>query len=447
MKIQTWIVAGLLTASLLVPAEELKIAENGTACAGILIPEKTKPVVELAAQELAVYLKKITGAEFRVGTSSKFKTNFKLGFGDPKGLDDEEFIIRTSGKDIEIFGRDSKEKFPIFDLYYFCKEKGTLRGVYYFLEQLGVRWPAPGMDHIPEQKTLVLKPLDIRFKPYFKDRRIGSAAFKFMGEWPDASEYCRNNDEAMMWYMRIGETPRQFAHGCHSERSLALFKDPEWKSDVTRLQLNKGKRDPRYSCWTHPDVKKIWMKAADAYFSGISAHKAGFKYASTWGRTGWDWPSPFTQPDEFMIDPMDYSQKNNGRCYCDRCQEYRKTHPCPDDTDMIWAVIGDVADFIREKHPGCYITTLIYPPKYQVPTRKLPSNVRVRVCLAGPKTGLDPVHFEKEFQTIRTWNKLTGNKVPLWTYHCVGFNNVMPRIVETYPHLLKKYIHSLKGIG
>ena len=447
MKLKSGIISALCLAAALLAGAELTIAENGVAKAGILVPENTKPVVKLAAQELASYLKKITGAEFTVGTSSKFKTNFKLGFGDPKGLDNEEFIIRTSGNDIEIFGRDSKEKFPIFDLYFFCKEKGTLRGVYFFLEQLGVRWPAPGMDHIPEQKTLVLKPLDIRFKPYFEDRRIGSAAFTFMGRWPDSSEYCRNNNEAMMWSLRIGESPRQFAHGCHSEHSLALYKDPEWKSDITRIQLNKGKRDPRYSCWTHPDVKKIWMKAADAYFSGISAHKAGFKYASTWGRTGWKWPSPFTQPDEFMIDPMDHSQNNDGRCYCDRCQEYRKNHPCPDDTDMIWEVIGDVADSIREKHPGGYITTLIYPPKYGIPARKLPSNVLVRLCLTGPKTGLDPVHFEKEFQTIRTWNKLTGKKVPLWTYHCADFNNVMPNIVETYPHLLKKYIHSLKGIG
>lgn len=447
MKIQTRIIAGLLASSLLLPAAELKIAENGIACAGILIPEKTKPVVELAAKELAVYLKKITGAEFQVGTSSKFKTNFKLGFGDPKGLENEEFIIRTSGNDIEIFGRDAKEKYPMFNLYFFCKEKGTLQGVYYFLEQLGVRWPAPGMDHVPEQKTLVLKPLDIRFKPYFKDRRIGSGANSFMGRWPDAREYCTNNDEAMMWYLRIGESPRQFAHGCHSEHSLALYKDPEWKSDVTRLQLNKGKRDPRYSCWTHPDVKKIWMKAADAYFSGISAYKAGFKYASTWGRIGWRWPSPFTQPDEFMIDPMDHSQNNDGRCYCDRCQEYRKTHPCPDDTDMIWEVIGDVADSIREKHPGCYITTLIYPPKHGIPARKLPSNIRVRLCLTGPKTCLDPAHFEKEFETVRTWEKITGHKVPLWTYHCADFNHVMPHIVETYPHLLKKYILSLKENG
>ena len=203
MKLKSSIVSVLCMLSALLTGTDLSIAENGVAKAGILVPENTKPVVRLAAEELASYLKKITGAEFTIGTRSKFKTNFKLGFGDSSGLENEEFIIRTVGNDIEIFGRDSKEKFPIFDLYYFCKEKGTLRGVYYFLEQLGVRWPAPGMDHVPAQKTLVLKALNIRFQPYFKDRRIGSGAYRFMRIYSDAHEYCKNNDEAMMWYLRI----------------------------------------------------------------------------------------------------------------------------------------------------------------------------------------------------------------------------------------------------
>ena len=74
----------LLAASLLTvfttASAELKIAENGKACAGILIPENAKPIVKMAAQELTTYLKKITGAEFKYGTVSDHKVNFKLGF-------------------------------------------------------------------------------------------------------------------------------------------------------------------------------------------------------------------------------------------------------------------------------------------------------------------------------------------------------------------------------
>ena len=440
---KTGIVLISFLAALLISGAELTIAENGAAKAGILIPENARPVVRVAAAELAEYLKKITGAEFTVGTKSKYKTNFKLGFGDPAGLDNEEFIIRTQDDQIEIFGHDSDRKFSWFQFYYYGNRKGTLQGVYYFLEQLGVRWPAPDMEHVPVRKTLVLKPLDIRFKPYFKDRHIGSGAYTFVNNRPDSREYCKNNEDAMKWYMRIGESPRHVVPGCHSERSLALFKDPEWKSDKTRLQLDKnGKRNPNYSCWTHPDVKRIWLKAADAYFSGKTARQAGFKYVSARS-----WPYPFVVKDEFMIDPMDNDGVNDGRCYCERCKQFRKAHPCPDDTDLIWEVIADVADFIQKKHPGKYITTLVYPPKRQVPKRQLPSNVRVRVCLSGPKIGLDPVQFENEIKTIRTWHQVTGRKVPLWTYHCVGHGNSMPHIVETYPHLIKNYVQALKGIG
>ena len=445
MKLRHLIVSGLFLASTLLAAADLTIAENGVARAGILIPEKARPVVKVAADELAGYLKKITGAEFTVGTTSKYKTNFKLGFGDPKGLAPEEFIIRTSGNDIEIFGHDSDKRFSKFSFYYHYTDKGTLMGVYYFLEQLGVRWPIPGFDHIPERKTLVLKPLDIRFKPYFRDRQIGSNAYRFIDRHPDGREYCRNDQEAMRWYMRIGESPRQVVLGCHSESALGLFRDPEWKSDPTRLQLTKqGQRDPHHSCWTHPDVKKLWTRAADDYFSGKTAAEAGFKYRRDPTSR---WPGPFLVKSEFMVDPMDHGGSNDGRCYCGRCQDFRKKHPCPDDTELLWAVIGDVADSVAKKHPGCFITTLIYPPKRLVPSRKLPHNVRVRVCLSGPKSGLEADKFEKEIETVRTWHKLTGNKVPLWTYHCVGFGNAMPHIVETYPHLLKKYAMALKGIG
>ncbi|MBR4664971.1 MAG: hypothetical protein IKO93_13955, partial [Lentisphaeria bacterium] len=163
---------GRVKAESAVSGDAFAIAENGEARAGILIPKNAKPIVRLAAKELAGYLKKITGADFPIGPTAQFKTNFKLGFGDPAGLDNEEFIIRTKDGQIEIFGHDTDYKVS-WRHYFSCDEKGTLLGVWYFLELLGVRWPAPGMDHVPEQKTLVLKPLDIRFKPFFRDRHIG----------------------------------------------------------------------------------------------------------------------------------------------------------------------------------------------------------------------------------------------------------------------------------
>ena len=99
-----------LISAAIVSAAEFKIADNGKAQAGIIIPANAKPIVKLAADELAEYLGKMTGAKFTVSTKSTFKNNFKLGFGNPKGLEKEEFVIRTNGNDLEIYGHDTAKK-------------------------------------------------------------------------------------------------------------------------------------------------------------------------------------------------------------------------------------------------------------------------------------------------------------------------------------------------
>ena len=442
------LLTALLLSAFALTGADLKIAENGKACAGVLIPANAKPIVKMAAKELTGYLKKITGADFKYGTESKFKVNFKLGFGDPKGLENEEFIIRTNGNDIEIFGHDTDRRRSMFMYYYYTNQKGTLQGVYYFLEQLGVRWPTPSFEHVPQQRTLVVRDMNIRFKPYFKDRHVGSFAFAAVNKHPDSTYYFKNRDEAMLWFMRIGESPRHVVHGSHSERSLGLYSDKKWISVKERLQLSKkGKRDHRYSCWTNPDVRKMWIRAADAYFGGKRPKDIGLKYVSSSSGIRNGWPYPFLFGDEFMIDPMDNDGVNDGRCYCKNCQDFRRKNPCVDDTELIWNVIIEVAEFVEKKYPGCYITTLCYPPKLQMPKRKIPSNIRVRLCLSGPKVLLQKADYKRELQKIRAWHKFSRNRVPLWTYHCVRHMDSMPDIVETYPHLIKKYLHSIKDIS
>ncbi|MBR4662517.1 MAG: hypothetical protein IKO93_01460, partial [Lentisphaeria bacterium] len=120
-------------------AAPLKIAENGKACAGILIPADAKPVTRFAARELADYLGKMTGAKFTVGTESTYKVNFRIGFGDAADFQPNEYVIRTSGNNIDIYGRDSDKPFNWFEFYHHVPWQGSLRGVYEFLDLQGVR--------------------------------------------------------------------------------------------------------------------------------------------------------------------------------------------------------------------------------------------------------------------------------------------------------------------
>ena len=424
---------------------ELKIAENGQAQAGILIPANARPIVKIAATELADYLGKITGAKFTVGEKSAFKTNFKIGFGDPAGLDQSEFIIRTRGNDIEIYGHDTARKFNWFFCHYDCTEKGSLLGVYHLLDLLGVRWVTPDFEHVPAIRDLTIKDLNIRFKPVFLDRNPGAASYNFMTKYADSREYMKNADGAHKFAVRNFKSPRNIITGCHSEYALGLQKDPEWLSDQTRIRLSpEGKRTPGFSCWTHPDVMNLWIKAADDYFAGKSITEAGFKYTRGPYMHS-KWPYPFISADEFMIDPSDHFGGNDGRCYCERCNEFRKKHPCADDSEIIWRVIAKVAEHIHRKYPGKYITTLVYPPKREIPSIKLPPNVRVKICLSGPKQMHAPKAYVNDMKQVERWKEYTGNPVSVWCYHLVGFNEAMPDIVETYPRKIAAYIKALRG--
>ena len=430
--------------AVLLNGAEWKIAENGKAAAGIIIPANAKPIVKFAAGELAHFLEKMTGAEFTVGTTSAYKTNFKLGFGKADDLRFDESIIRTVGNDIEIYGKDTSSPVNIFYYFYDGHEKGTLHGVYHLLDKLGVRFPVPGYAHVPENKNLALQEMNIRYKPYYKERHSTGMDYSFMSKHPDSSDYAVSNNGAMLDVIRLGGSTRNLVIGCHSESAFQLWKDVEWLSDPTRSRLGKdGVRTPKYSCWTHPDVKALWMRAADAYFSGKTPKQAGFKNMRGGGNS---WPYPFVSPHEFMIDPYDYDGISDGICYCARCQDFRKKHPCKDDSEIMWRVIADVAEYIHKKYPGKKITTLVYPPKTEIPKIKLPPNIQVKLCFAGAKSCLSPASLQGDINKMKAWADFTGNPVGLWLYHLIGFNQSMPDIVETYPRLMKQYFTATKGM-
>lgn len=426
--------------------EEITIAENGKAKAGIVIPAKAPGVVKLAAGELKNYLDKMTGATFVVGEKPSDGVNIYLGFGDAKDFKPDTYVIQAEGKRIDIYGKDDPApRAELFDLFYDNPWKGTLTGVYAFLRSLGVRWFAPGKRHelVPSKPTLKIPEIFVKDTPIFADRQIADV-WDFKKVFPDAGEYCDNGVDVFLWGLRNGASTRNMVMGCHSEQSLQLYKNKEWLAHPERQQLEKnGRRNPHYSCWTDPAVTELWKKAADAYFSGKSPKDIG-----------WDlppylrskWPCPFISPDEFMIDSMDTTDDNDGRCCCPRCNEFRKKYPCPDDSELRWKVIIDVAQMVKEKHPGKYISTLVYGKKKEMPKYfKVPDNIRVRICVSGPKEIDHPVRLAADLTLVKQWSGLLGKKnLPLWTYQCICFARTLPGIPDTYPRHIVEFARIIR---
>ncbi|MBQ6470371.1 MAG: DUF4838 domain-containing protein [Victivallales bacterium] len=433
--------------SLLLPAAEITLAENGLAKATIVIPEQPKPIVKYAAAELAEHLQKMTGATFPIGFKPGNDVNIYLGFGNADGFQADEYVLNAQGSRIDIYGKDTSAKVNLFNYFYDNPDKGTLCGVYCFLDSLGVRWLAPGQEgmHVPDCKTLRIQEQSIRFKPFFQDRQICDA-WNFM-KMPDAKEYATDARDLYRWGLRNHVSTRNMVAGCHSERSLKLHENPEWLTHPTAHQLMKdGTRNPKYSCWTDPFTKEIWLRAVEGYFSGRAPKECGFDLN---GYLHSQWPMPFISPDEFMIDPMDHGKTNDGRCWCDRCQDFRKKHPCQDDTEIIWQVIGDIAKQVELKYPGKYISTLVYPPKKLLPkTIETPKNIRIRICMQGPRNMVFPEMLENDLKLLKTWGDFLGPRnIPLWVYQCAaGFGLALPGVIDTYPHLIARFIQEIKPL-
>ncbi len=177
-------------------AAEITLVREGRAEVAILVPEgqwkhlqmsATKLTSEgvsvpLAAVELADYLEKITGDRPLLATETQngvvadsriylgpCRANLELFKEALPGP--EEFIIRTQGNDLHIFGGDEAVGGAT------CH--GTLYGVYDFIErELGVRWLFPG-EHgevVPKRRTIVIAETNRREQPRIEKRKVRNQA-------------------------------------------------------------------------------------------------------------------------------------------------------------------------------------------------------------------------------------------------------------------------------
>jgi len=173
-------------------AEELKLVANGAAPAPIIIFKDAPPLTRQAADELALYIEKISGAKPQVieglpepvpehaiwvGYQPKLKELFpKVDF---ELKHPEEILIACDGKNLVIAGRDRWDPNcmtitrPRGKPVSIQQEYGTCNAVYTFLQDnLGVRWLWPGElgEDIIKKDTIALAPFEFRYHPQWRYR-------------------------------------------------------------------------------------------------------------------------------------------------------------------------------------------------------------------------------------------------------------------------------------
>lgn len=196
MSVLRYMTAAMIVLAMSVTAQgaaaEMVLVEDGVSRAPIVIFENAPPFTRRAADELAEYMGKISGATpeviegtpdplpehaIWVGYQPVLKTLFpKIDF-DFKHP--EEILIAANDNHLVIAGRDVwdpehlKVQLGRKTINGVQQEYGTVNAVYTFLQDyLDVRWLWPGDlgEDIIEKKTIAFAPFEYRYHPQFRAR-------------------------------------------------------------------------------------------------------------------------------------------------------------------------------------------------------------------------------------------------------------------------------------
>ena len=359
--------------------QKIVLAENKSSQYKIVLPKHATTYELRAATVLQDYLIQVSGAALPIVTSDKSPKSQEIIIGQNERLDElaaaidyrllkeDGFVIWTDSTRLIIAGGS---------------EKGSLYGVYSFLEQyLGCRMYSPKVKIIPHQNTVILGKINDRQVPVitFRDTHYRTTWDAEYTDWhkldhaPDGER-----TDWGMWVHTFNElVPPQVYYSSH----------PEYFAMV------KGKRLPTQLCLSNPEVlqittqnlrKKIAMNPAAKYWS-VSQN-----------------------------DNRDY-------CTCDACKGLDAREGSP--SGSIINFVNQVADHF----PGKMISTLAYEYGRHAPkTMKPRDNVNIMLCSIEAfrdKPIRDDESSAEFVKDVKDWSKIAKDII-VWDY-VIQFNHLL----------------------
>jgi len=234
----TFVALAALVGCTLLPGgtRKVRLAENGTALADIVVAADADKAARFGAADLAWHLKEITGAEFRIITDAEPKMRFEICVGPSRrakhtaeGLDEQECRIDIRADGIDLIGRDKPDKTSFVytndvngvlgrDWPDMWDAQGSMYAVYEFLENIvGVKWLDP-TDYgilLPREPSLAVPIGTRRQQPFI---------FARGGTWSGGSYHVimwKGQDENAKRYHALGYGGRD-ARRIHNQQRLFL---------------------------------------------------------------------------------------------------------------------------------------------------------------------------------------------------------------------------------
>ena len=392
------LVAAVLVTSGCRAVKPLVFAENGATNYKIVIARDAPEPVQTAASELSYFLGEMTGATFAtVDDSTPAGTHeIVLGATNRKSLADiraelrpeawEGFVILPEDRRLHIIGG----QIP----------RGTEYGVYDFLEQeLGVRFLAPEVTHVPQRSTLRID-VDARcYDPPFEYRAHypPNQAREGYGEWMRRS---RVNSQG------VGSgSVKRLGHPVHTFRFLVPGEHFEKNPEM--FALIGGNRTGSTLCLTNPETLRV-----------VTAK------AREWAASASD------DPGTKCI--VQISQNDSGAyCQCATCAAVGEEEDSPFSGPLV-RFLNEIARDMATDFPNVSVETLAYISSERPPKKtKLEPNAIVWFApirkdsgraMTEPQINYSPQHgVSTTEKALETWNDVQGwarvcDNLYVWDY-------------------------------
>ena len=408
-------------------APEITLIKEGKVNFEIVSPRTAAPIARFAAKELAEFTGRIANSKVTVLTAPSGKlpaiivgdTKAAAAAGiDLKNLDRDGFFIKTHKGNIIIIGNDEKSPRALRETF---MQRGTLNGVYEFLERFGgVRFYFPGElgTIVPVKKEWAVPSLDITDRPDSQFRQIYckelTALNKNKNDYLPESLKKLEVTRKTNLYQRLSTLRIPNCHGLAKLGYVERFRKshPEYfalRGDGSRMDgthITAPSTKHGHLCFSSP-VKEVVYQDAAAFLQGKPATATGALQPN--GKSGWH-GAYFSYPF-FNIMPND----GMFACQCKVCKAVYAKGPQAI-SDLIWNFKIDIAERLAaSKIPG-YITVMAYAQYKLIPSRKIPSNMIVHLALTGPWKEMNPAAQNKDMALLKAWHDKLGQKTYLWTY-------------------------------
>ena len=358
------------------------LASDGATAYRIVVAKDAAAAERTAADTLADYLNRITGATFPVVTDAEPAAEKELVVGetnrgpdfDKSDWDDDAVRLLSDGDTLFLIGGSPR---------------GTLYAVYTFLEDwLGCRWFTHELTVTPERAALDLPVIDYFYEPPFKLRQT---YWMFSTAYPD---YCA----AHKLHGVMAGIPEELGGGryelavssVHTMQQFvpqSLFAEhPEYFG----CDENGTRQANRQPCLRNEEVFRLAVDWAKQYFAG-----------------------------DHVI--LSVSQNDNQDfCRCGACEAFNAAHGGVDSAALL-DFVNRVAAEVKKDYPDAQLETLAYQNSLIPPTGlTVADNVVIRMCPISTCVlhNLDDASCasNKRFNDALTgWSEMT-DRIYIWDY-------------------------------